>query len=155
MPKRRRSRCRTRVEAVNLGTVCRRLWAAVRGFWLDGSATRHLARCRLVDLRCPTTRFLSPLEDDAVIAVGSVTDAGHIALVYVSLDLPGFHEVSAVRPLARSKRARWELVCMRLPEQLSGNWLPMPLYPMATSTALRTTKHGVGGYPMSKPTHAA
>ena len=79
---------------------------AILARWLSNKTPGDVAAW----IALPGNSVLVAVEDDAIVAVGSVTDVGYITLNYVSPDA-GF-AVSAVHCLARSKRGRWNgVVC--------------------------------------------
>jgi len=97
----------------------------------------------------PNNSVLLAVEDDAILAVGAVTDTGLITLNYVSPDAR-FRGVSRALLRALEARAieRGSVRCT-----LSSTETARQFY-LANGYAIDGSpdhKHGAGGYPMSKP----
>jgi GNAT superfamily N-acetyltransferase len=97
----------------------------------------------------PNNSVLVAVEDDAILAVGAVTDTGLITLNYVSPDAR-FRGVSRALLRALEARAleRGSVRCTLNSTETARRFYLANGYVIDGSPV---RKHGVGGYPMSKP----
>jgi GNAT superfamily N-acetyltransferase len=117
---------------------------AILARWLSNKTPGDVASW----IALPDNSVLVAVEDDAIVAVGSVTDVGHIALNYVSPDAR-FRGVSRALLGALETRAmeRGSMRCT-----LNSTETARAFY-LANGYIIDgppDRKHGVGGYPMSK-----
>ncbi len=97
----------------------------------------------------PNNSVLVAVEDDAILAVGAVTDAGRVTLNYVSPDAR-FRGVS--RALLRALEARAiERGSVRCTLRSTATARQFYLANGYVIDGPPDHKHGAGGYPMSKP----
>jgi GNAT superfamily N-acetyltransferase len=96
----------------------------------------------------PNNSILLALEDDAIIAMGSVGDAGHIGLNYVS-PVARFRGVSRALLAALGARAR-ERGSARCTLNSTETARVFYLTNGYVIDGRPDHKHGAGGYPMSK-----
>src|SRR6266481_258332 len=97
----------------------------------------------------PNNSVLVAVEDDAILAVGAVTDAGRVTLNYVSPDAR-FRGVSRALLRALEARAieRGSVRCTLISTETARQFYLANGYVIDGSPV---RKHGAGGYPMSKP----
>jgi GNAT superfamily N-acetyltransferase len=100
-------------------------------------------------MSAPNNSVLVAVEDDTILAVGAVSDAGQITLNYVSPDAR-FRGVSRALLLALEVRARerGSVRCTLNSTETARRFYLANGYVIDGPPVRR---HGVGGYPMSKP----
>jgi GNAT superfamily N-acetyltransferase len=97
----------------------------------------------------PNNSVLVAVEEDTILAVGAVTDTGQITLNYVSPDAR-FRGVSRalLRALEARARQRGSVRCTLNSTETARRFYLANGYVIGGPPVRR---HGVGGYPMSKP----
>jgi GNAT superfamily N-acetyltransferase len=100
-------------------------------------------------MTAPNNSVLVAVEDEAILGVGAVTDTGHITLNYVSPDAR-FRGVSRalLRALEARARERGSIRCTLNSTETARRFYLASGYVIDGSPVRR---HGVDGYPMSKP----
>ncbi len=113
--------------------------------WLSNKTPENVASW----MAMPNNSVLVAVEDDAILAVGAVTDTGLITLNYVSPDAR-FRGVSRALLRALEARAleRGSVRCTLNSTETARRFYLANGYVIDGSPV---RKHGVGGYPMSKP----
>ncbi len=113
--------------------------------WLSNKTPENVASW----MAMPNNSVLVAVEDDAILAVGAVTDTGLITLNYVSPDAR-FRGVSRalLRVLEARALERGSVRCTLNSTETARRFYLANGY-VIDGAPVR--KHGVGGYPMSKP----